>query len=186
MRARRPPPRTAKAPAKTPAKKRTRERGGMDWVKKRPIPVVNILIADPERASRNAATRVIQSLRGMRVVGEATTGQEAVSATARLKPRVILLDLQLSSEFGASLISVLRRRSARSRVILLVGRASEDRIVEALSHGAVGCVTKKEIPLFLSKALEAVAAGEAWMSRKLVPKIVDRLAEYTARANKKK
>ena len=190
MRARRPPPRAAKAPvkkrAKTPAKKRTRERGGMDWIKKRPIPVVNILIADPERASRNAATRVIQSLRGMRIIGEATTGQEAVSATARLKPRVILLDLQLSSEFGASLISILRRRSARSRVILLVGRASEDRIVEALSHGAVGCVTKQEIPLFLSKALEAVAAGEAWMSRKLVPKIVDRLAEYTARANKKK
>jgi DNA-binding NarL/FixJ family response regulator len=186
VKARRPTPRTAKTPAKTPTKKRGRERGGMEWVKKRPLPVVNILIADPERASRNAATRVIQSLRGMRVVGEAHTGQEAVSATARLKPRVILLDLQLSSEFGASLISILRRRSARSRVILLVGRASEDRIVEALSHGAVGCVTKQEIPLFLSKALEAVAAGEAWMSRKLVPKIVDRLAEYTARAKKKK
>jgi DNA-binding NarL/FixJ family response regulator len=185
VKARRPTPRTAKTPAKTPTKKRGRERGGMEWVKKRPLPVVNILIADPERASRNAATRVIQSLRGMRVVGEAHTGQEAVSATARLKPRVILLDLQLSSEFGASLISVLRRRSARSRVILLVGRASEDRIVEALSHGAVGSVTKKEIPLFLSRALEAVAAGEAWMSRKLVPKIVDRLAEYTARAKKK-
>jgi DNA-binding NarL/FixJ family response regulator len=188
MRARRPPPRTTKTPAKTPkkspAKSGARERGGMEWVKKRPIPVVSILIADSERASRNAATRVIQSLRGMRIVGEATTGHEAVSATARLKPRVVLLDLQLSSEF-ASLISVLRRRSARSRVILLVGRASEDRIVEALSHGAVGCVTKKEIPLFLSKALEAVAAGEAWMSRKLVPKIVDRLAEYTARAKKK-
>jgi DNA-binding NarL/FixJ family response regulator len=175
-------PRTTKSPTKG----RGGERGGMEWVKKRPLPVVNILIADPERASRNAATRVIQSLRGMRIVGEAHTGHEAVSATARLKPRVVLLDLQLSSEFGASLISVLRRRSARSRVILLVGRASEDRIVEALSHGAVGCVTKKEIPLFLSKALEAVASGEAWMSRKLVPKIVDRLAEFTARAKKRK
>ena len=182
MKARRAKPRTTKSPTKG----RGRERGGMEWVKKRPLPVVSILIADSERASRNAATRVIQSLRGMRIVGEAHTGQEAVSATARLRPRVVLLDLQLSSEFGASLISVLRRRSARSRVILLVGRAAEDRIVEALSHGAVGCVTKKEIPLFLSKALEAVASGEAWMSRKLVPKIVDRLAEFTARAKKRK
>lgn len=180
MKARRAKPRTTKKPTKG------RERGGMEWVKKRPLPVVSILIADSERASRNAATRVIQSLRGMRIVGEAHTGHEAVSATARLKPHVVLLELQLSSEFGASLISVLRRRSARSLVILLVGRASEDRIVEALSHGAVGCVTKKEIPLFLSKALEAVASGEAWMSRKLVPKIVDRLAEFTARAKKRK
>jgi DNA-binding NarL/FixJ family response regulator len=175
-----------KRPAKAPANKTGRERGGMDWVKKRPVPVVNILIADSERASRSAASRVIQSLRGMRVVGEAQTSHEAVSATARLKPRIVLLDLQLSSDFGATLISVLRRRSSRSRVILLVGRASEDRIVEALSHGAVGCVTKKEIPLFLPKALEAVAAGEAWMSRKLVPKIVDRLAGFTAHPRKRK
>ena len=174
------------SPAKAPAKKSSRERGGMDWVKRRPLPVIPILIADSERASRNASIRVVQSMRGMRVVGEAHTGHEAVSATARLKPRIILLDLQLSSDFGATLISVLRRRSSRSRVILLVGRASEDRIVEALSHGAVGCVTKKEIPLFLPKALEAVAAGEAWMSRKLVPKIVDRLAGFSAHPRKRK
>jgi DNA-binding NarL/FixJ family response regulator len=170
--------------SETPATKRGGERGGMDWVKKRPIPVVSILIADSERASRTAATRVIQSLRGMRIVGEAQTGHEAVSAAAKLKPRIILLDLQLSSDFGATLISVLRRRSARSRVILLVGRASEDRIVEALSHGAVGCVTKKEIPRVLPKALEAVSSGEAWMSRKLVPKIVDRLAGFTPKKRK--
>jgi two-component system, NarL family, nitrate/nitrite response regulator NarL len=185
MKARKPAARAPKAMAKASRRKSGRERG-MDWVKKRPIPVVSILIADPERASRAAAARVIQSLRGFRIIGEAQTGQEAVSATARLRPRVILLDMDLSSEFGASLISILRRRSSRSRVILLVGRASEDRIVEALSHGAVGCVTKKEIPLFLSNALEAVAAGEAWMSRKLVPKIVDRLAGFSARPKKRK
>lgn len=185
MSARRPARRPSK-PRKTTSKPLAKRSGGMDWVKKRPLPVVTILVADSERASRNAASRVVQSLRGMRIVGEAHTGHEAVSATARLKPRIVLLDLQLSSDFGATLISVLRRRSSRSRVILLVGRASEDRIVEALSHGAVGCVTKKEIPIFLPKALEAVAAGEAWMSRKLVPKIVDRLAGFSARPRKRK
>jgi len=161
-----------------------RDRGGLEWVKKRPLPIVNVLIADSEKASRNAATRVIQSMRGMRIVGEARTGHEAVSATARLKPRVVLLDLQLSSEFGASLISVLRRKSARTRVILLVGRASEERILEAFSHGAVGCVEKKHIARLLPKALEAVASGEAWMSRTLIPKIVDRLAVFTERKKK--
>ena len=69
---------------RTRTKKGGREHGSMDWVKKRPIPVVSILIADPERSSRAAATRVIQGLRGMRVIGEALTGHEAVTATARL------------------------------------------------------------------------------------------------------
>lgn len=169
----------------TRGKRRTpgrRTRGSLDWVRKRPIPVVNILIADRDRATRAAATRVIQSLRGMRIVGEAKSGLEAVSATARLKPRVVLLDLKLSSEFGATLVSVLRRKSARTRVILLVGRAPEAKILEALSHGAVGCVTKKDLARFLPEALVAVSSGEAWMSRKLIPKIMDRLAAFTARA----
>jgi len=159
-----------------------RAKGSLDWVKKRPLPVVNILIADSDKKARNAAARVIHSMRGMRIVGEAQSGLEAVSATARLKPRVVLLDLNLSSEFGASIVSVLRRKSARTRVILLVGRAPESRIMEALSHGAVGCVNKKDLERFLPEALVAVSSGEAWMSRRLIPKIMDRLAAFTARA----
>ena len=160
--------------------------GGLDWVNRGRLPSVPILIADSEKSSRAAATRTIQSLRGMRVVGEATTGIEAVSMTGRLKPRVVLLDLNLSSELGATLISVLRRKSPRTRVILLVGRASEARIIEALSHGAVGCVDKKYMARFLPEALEAVSSGEAWMSRKLIPKIMDRLAAFTALAESKR
>jgi DNA-binding NarL/FixJ family response regulator len=159
-----------------------RRRGSLAWVEKRPLRVVNILIADSDKATRAAVARTIQPLRGMRVVGEAQTGLEAVSATARLKPGVVLLDLKLSSEFGATLISILRRKSSRTRVILLAGRASESKIIEALSHGAVGCVSKEDVARFLPDALEAVASGEAWMSRKLIPKIMDRLAAFTARA----
>jgi DNA-binding NarL/FixJ family response regulator len=162
-----------------PGRRAAKRKGAdLEWVKRRRMPSVSILIADAEKSSRAAATRAIQPLRGMRVVGEARTGIEAVTLTGRLKPRVVLLDLSLSSEFGPSLISVLRRKSSRSRVILLVGRASEARIIEALSHGAVGCVSKKAMSRFLPEALEAVAAGEAWMSRKLIPKIMDRLAAF--------
>ena len=154
--------------------------GSLAWVGQRPHQVVTILVADPDKASRAAAARAVQPLRGMKVVGEARTGLEAVSAVSRLKPRVVLLDLNLSSEFGATLISILRRKSSRSRVILLVGRATESRILEALSHGAVGCVNKKDVPRFLPEALEAVSSGEAWMSRRLIPKIMDKLAAFTA------
>jgi DNA-binding NarL/FixJ family response regulator len=159
-----------------------RKAGNLAWVAKRPHQVVTILIADPDKADRAACVRAIQPLREMRVVGEAQTGLEAVSLTAKLKPRVVLLDLKLSSEFGATLIAILRRKSARTRVILLVGRAPESKIIEALSHGAVGCVAKTEISRFLPEALVAVSSGEAWMSRKLIPKIMDRLAAFTAPA----
>ena len=160
------------------AKKAAKRNGGLEWVKRRRIPSVSVLIADSDKAGRAAVTRVVQKLRGMRIVGEARTGLEAVSMTGRLKPRVVILDLNLSSEFGAALISVLRRKSSRTRVILLAGKAPENRVIEALSHGAVGCVSKKSLGRFLPEALEAVASGEAWMSRKLIPKIMDRLAAF--------
>lgn len=160
------------------AKKAAKRDGGLEWVKRRRIPSVSVLIADSDKAGRAAVTRVVQKLRGMRIVGEARTGLEAVSLTGRLKPRVVILDLNLSSEFGASLISVLRRKSSRTRVILLAGKAPENRVIEALSHGAVGCVSKNSLARFLPEALEAVASGEAWMSRKLIPKIMDRLAAF--------
>ena len=160
------------------AKKAAKRDGGLEWVKRRRIPSVSVLVADSDKAGRAAVTRVVQKLRGMRIVGEARTGLEAVSMTGRLKPRVVILDLNLSSEFGAALISVLRRKSSRTRVILLAGKAPENRVIEALSHGAVGCVSKKNLGRFLPEALEAVASGEAWMSRKLIPKIMDRLAAF--------
>jgi len=166
--------------------RRRREAGGLAWVRRKAIPVTGVLIAHRERATRTACARVVHAQRGMRVVGEAQSGLEAVSATARFKPRVVLLDLKLSSEFGATLISVLRRKSARTRVILLVGRASEAKLLDALSHGAVGYVKKNEIARFLPEALQAVASGEAWMSRRMIPKIMDSLAAFTARVETRK
>lgn len=47
-------------------------------------------------------------------------------------------------------------------------------------------MTKKDMSRFLPEALEAVAAGEAWMSRKLIPKIMDRLAAFTALVESKR
>jgi two-component system, NarL family, response regulator DevR len=179
--------RAAKRATKSTTKRRARRAPArkeivLDWVRKRPIPVVNVFIADADRATRQACARVLQSMRGMRLVGEATSAMEAVSAIARQKPRVALLDLKLSSEFGGALVSIVRRKSSRTRVILLAGRAPEATILEALSHGAVGCINKREISRFLPEALVAVSSGEAWMSRRLIPKIMDRLAAFTARA----
>jgi DNA-binding NarL/FixJ family response regulator len=165
---------------------RRREPGALLWVGRKAMPVTNVLIADREKATRAACVRVVRAQRRMRVVGEAQSGLEVVTATARLKPQIVLLDLKLSSEFGATLISVLRRKSARTRVILLVGRASEAKILEALSHGAVGYVKKNQIQRFLPEALHAVSSGEAWMSRRMIPKIMDTLAAFTARAEGRK
>ena len=65
------------------SRKPVRQPGGLDWIKKRPVPIINVLIADSDRKSRAACIRTLQGVRGVRIVGEAATGLEAVSATAK-------------------------------------------------------------------------------------------------------
>lgn len=141
---------------------------------------ISVVIAARERASRTACVRILQPEKNIGVVAEASSSLEAVIAVATLIPRILLLDVGLSRRNGVALIPVLRQRSPRSKVILLVQRSSEAQILAALSRGAQGYLEMRVLPAFLAKAVRAVDAGEAWVPRKMVAKVVDRLARLTS------
>lgn len=143
------------------------------------MPPVTVVITHHEKATLGDCLRLLRPEKGIRVVGEAGSGLETIAA-AKLKPRVLLLDLDLSEDNGAALLPVLRRNSPRTKVILLTRRASEARILKALSHGALGYLDKKDLPTFLPKAVRVVDAGEAWVPRKMVAKLLDRLSRLGA------
>jgi DNA-binding NarL/FixJ family response regulator len=123
---------------------------------------------------------MLQPETGIRVVGEARSGLEAINCTGQLRPRIVLLDLALARVAGSSLIPALRQKSPQTKVILLTDRASEARTLEALAHGARGYLDRSMVSKFLARAVRVVDAGEAWVPRRMVGKIMDRLAGLTA------
>lgn len=143
------------------------------------MPSVTVVIAHRQKASRARCLRLLRSERGIRVVGEARTPIE-VMAAAKRNPRILLLDLSLSKGEGVELLPILRQERPRTRVILLTDRASEARILDALSQGVRGYLEKRFLRTFLPKAVRSVDAGDAWVPRKLVAKILDRLVRLTA------
>ena len=143
------------------------------------MPPITVVIADREKASRAACLRLLRPEKGIRVVGEARSGLEAIAVT-RLMPRILLLDVNMAAGNGVALLRILRQKSPRTKVILLTRRASEARILDVLSHGARGYLEKKVLRTFLPKAVRLVDAGQAWVPRKMVAKILDRLAHLTA------
>ena len=145
------------------------------------MPPISVVIADREKACRAACLRLLQPEKRVQVVAEARSSMEVIAAAVMFKPRILLLDLSLSREKGVALLPALRQKSPRTKVILLIGRASEARILEALSHGVQGYLEKKVLRAFLPKAVRVVDAGEAWVPREMVPKIIDRLARLTFR-----
>jgi two-component system NarL family response regulator len=120
---------------------------------------------------------------GIRVVGEARSGLETITFTGRLRPRILLLGLSLVRSDGG-LIPALRQKSPRTKVILLTDKDSEACTLEALAYGARGYLDKSELVTFLPRAVRVVDGGEAWVPRKMVARIMDRLASLTIWAGK--
>ena len=143
---------------------------------------VTVVIAGRARASRAACRSLLDRHKDIRVVGEAGSGLETASAAEKLKPSVLLLDMSLMDGDVTALLAVLGRKTPRTRVLLLVGGAPKPRVLDALSHGARGYLEPRTMRTFLPRAVRAVNAGEAWVSRKMVAKIMDRLARLTIAA----
>src|SRR5438552_9469708 len=92
--------------------------------------LTTVLIADVEKASRATCRRILRPEKKIKVVGEARSGLEALTAAARLKPRVLLLDPRVGEGAGGTLVSIILEKSPKTRLILLSERASDARSEE--------------------------------------------------------
>ena len=142
---------------------------------------ITIVIADHNKSTRATCLGLLQDEKGIRVVGEARNGLEVITSVTKLKPRILLLNLNLLKKKGTPLLQTLRLKSPRTQVILLTSRSPETTILETLSYGVRGYLRDGLIPTFLPKMVRAVNNGEPWVPRKMVSKIIDRLTILTIR-----
>jgi DNA-binding NarL/FixJ family response regulator len=144
------------------------------------VPTITVVIADGDKTSRLVCLQTLRPEKGISVVGVARNRLEALIAAHGLKPRILLLNSNLFKGKRDNLLRALRQKSPRTKMILLTGRAPENSILEALSNGARGYLKETAISRFLPKAVRQVEAGEAWVPRKMVAKIADRVARHSA------
>ena len=134
---------------------------------------VTVVIAHHQKASRATCLRVLQTEEGIQVVGVVRSGLKAIAAVSKIKPNILLFDLDLTEGNEAPLLHALRRKSPRTRIILLTRRASESQIMAALARGTLGYIEEDVITRFLPKAVREVNSGDTWVSRKIVARIVE-------------
>lgn len=136
-------------------------------------PKITIVIADDHALFRAAIHKLLENQPDFEVVGEASSGREALSLVEKLKPIVLLLDLNMPQHSG---LEVLRRLSAaRSmcRVVLLVASIERNEMREALRCGASGLVFKNMASRLLYKCIRGVLAGEYWINRETVCDLIN-------------
>src|SRR6202007_1946139 len=128
---------------------------------------LSILLVDDHALVRKGFRRMLEDDPSISVVGEASTGREAVKLALQLKPKVVVMDCALPDISG---IEAMRRIRAKLRdaAVLMLSMHSEDTLVrQALEAGARGYILKNAMELDLVNAIKRVAEGELVLDSQL-------------------
>jgi DNA-binding NarL/FixJ family response regulator len=138
---------------------------------------IRVLLADDQAMVRAGFRMILESEPDIEVVGEAADGEQAVDATRRLRPDVVLMDIQMPGEDGLRATRRITERPGQpSRVVILTTFERDDYVYEALQSGASGFLLKNAPPEQLVHAVRVVAAGDALLAPSITRRIIEQFA----------
>ncbi len=140
---------------------------------------IRILIADDHAVVREGIRMILESEPDFEVVGEATTGREAVDLVRRVRPHVVVMDISMPQMNGVEATREIRRISPETHVLILTMHEDESYVFQLLQLGAAGYVLKRAAASDLVEAVRAAARGEAFLypsvARSVVQDYLERL-----------
>ena len=139
-------------------------------------PVISVVIADDQRLVRAGFRVILAGEPGIRVVGEAADGLEAIELARTLAPGVVLMDIRMPNMDG---LAAARRILAicDSRVLILTTFDADEYVYEALKMGASGFLLKDAPPDQLIAAVRCIAAGDALIDPSITRRLIGRFAQ---------
>jgi DNA-binding NarL/FixJ family response regulator len=121
---------------------------------------IRVLLADDHSLVRRGFRRLLEDDPAISVVGEASSGEEAVQLALDLRPHVVVMDAAMPGTSGLAATREILG-STRDVAILMLSMHSEETLVrQALDAGARGYILKNALDLDLASAVKRVAAGE--------------------------
>jgi two-component system NarL family response regulator len=137
---------------------------------------IRIVIADDHGLFREMLQLALRKEKGIKIVGEADNGPQAIEAIIKLKPDIVLLGIVLSDRDGIEILPAIKEKSLKTKVLMLTANDDETVIFKALKAGAKGYVSKDVSISVLIKAIQSVHQGELWVERKKMARFFDREA----------
>lgn len=131
-----------------------------------------IVLADDHDRVRAGMRRLLEKADDIEVVGEARDGLEAIELVKDLSPDVLLLDMEMPVLDGNQVAENLNQSHSTVRILAVSAYDDRQYILGILRRGAVGYLTKDEVPNKLVKAVRGVARGEqGWVSKDVARRI---------------
>jgi DNA-binding NarL/FixJ family response regulator len=129
---------------------------------------IRIVLADDHPVARAGIRKFLEKEPDIQVVGEASSGDEALKLIKELIPNVLLLDMEMPGLKGVDVAREVKEARLPVRILALSTYDNKQYILGLLSNGASGYLTKEEVPETIIDAVRGVARGEnGWVSRRI-------------------
>jgi DNA-binding NarL/FixJ family response regulator len=138
--------------------------------------VTSVLLADDQELMRMGFRMVMETQPDISIVGEAGNGREAVAATKRLRPDVVLMDVRMPEMDGVQATRLIVESNSSARVIILTTFDLDEYVYAALRAGASGFLLKDTPPADLLSGIRAVASGDAVVAPRVTRRLLSNYA----------
>ena len=121
---------------------------------------INVLLAEDHVITRQGIRRLIEDEKGVKVIGEASDGEEAVQMVTDMKPDVVIMDIAMPKLNGIEATRQIKLTSPRTAVLILSAYDDDEYVFALLKVGAAGYLLKNISGDELTRAIRAVYKGE--------------------------
>jgi len=136
---------------------------------------ISILVVDDHPVVRDGLTAILSTQPDFAIAGEAASGAEALAQFERLRPDVVLLDLEMPQMDGITVIRRLREAHPSVKVVVFTAFDTDERILGALQAGAKGYLLKGAPRTELFNAVRVVHAGGSLLQPVVASRLLDQL-----------
>jgi len=125
---------------------------------------IKVLLVDDHPVVRKGLCSCLKDRDNLKIVGEASDGEEAIRLVKELVPDIVLMDLNMPGMGGVQVTETLRKQSPQTKILVLSMHSNREYILPVIKAGARGYVLKDAPPDELVRAIEAVHAGATYFS----------------------
>ncbi|MGN6494874.1 MAG: response regulator [Agriterribacter sp.] len=140
---------------------------------------ISVCIVEDNNDIRQALEQIIMMANGYQFLGSFISGESAVVGIPKLKPNVVLMDINLGGMSGIDCVRELKPKHPDVLFMMCTVYEEDEKIFEALAAGANGYILKKTAPGKLLEAIHELAEGGAPMSSQIARKVVAAFQEKT-------
>jgi two-component system, NarL family, invasion response regulator UvrY len=143
--------------------------------------LINVLLVDDHELVRTGIKRILDDVRGFKVIGEAKTGEEAVQFCRQHAPNIVLMDMNMPGMGGLEATKKICRYSPDVKIIVLTVNCEDPFPSKVMQIGAHGFLTKGAGSDEMVRAIRCVHTGQRYIAPEIAQQIA--LAQVTGRTD---